>query len=51
LCAGLNAESFLLAEPGRGLAHSIGAHDGVYVFGPDGVKWRYHRGEQIPMEG
>jgi peptidase E len=51
LCAGLNAESFLLAEPGRGLAHSIGEHDGVYVFGPDGVKWRYHRGEQIPMDG
>jgi peptidase E len=51
LCAGLNAESFLLAEPGRGLARSIGEHDGVYVFGPDGVKWRYHRGEQIPMDG
>ena len=50
LCAGLNAESFLLAEPGRGLAHSIGEHDGVYVFGPDGVKWRYHEGEQIPMD-
>ncbi len=51
LCAGLNAESFLLAEPGRGLAHSIGVNDGVVVFGPDGVKWRYHRGEQIPMDG
>lgn len=51
LCAGLNAESFLLAEPGRGRAYSIGEHDGVYVFGPDGIKWRYHMGEQIPMEG
>jgi hypothetical protein len=30
-------------------ATSVGAHDGGYVFGADGVKWRYHAGEQIPL--
>ncbi|MFZ5481750.1 MAG: Type 1 glutamine amidotransferase-like domain-containing protein [Myxococcota bacterium] len=49
LCVGLNEESFLLVEPGTPRAVSVGEHDGVYVFGPDGVKWKYHRGETIPM--
>lgn len=50
LCVGLNEESFLLAEPGAGTARSIGERDGVYVFGADGVKWRYHRGESMPLD-
>lgn len=49
LCVGLNEESFLLAEPAVPQAHSVGQHDGVYVFGADGVKWRYHAGERIPL--
>lgn len=49
VCVGLNEESFLLAEPAIPRAASVGAHDGVYVFGADGVKWRYHAGEQIPL--
>ncbi len=49
LCVGLNEESFLLVEPAAPLARSVGAHDGVFVFGPDGVKWRYDAGEQIPL--
>jgi hypothetical protein len=49
LCVGLNEESFLLAEPAVPRATSVGEHDGVYVFGADGVKWRYHAGEQIPL--
>jgi len=47
VCAGLNEESFLLVDLGRGVATSVGAHDGVYVFGPDGVKVRYGAGEGI----
>lgn len=50
VCAGLNEESFLHVDLGRGTATSVGEHDGVYVFGPDGVKWRYHRGETIPLD-
>lgn len=49
LCVGLNAESFLLVEPGTGTARSAGPHDGVYVFGADGVKWRYSVGETVPL--
>ncbi len=51
VCVGLNEESFLLAEPAVPRAVSVGEHDGVYVFGADGVKWRYHAGEQIPLPG
>ncbi|MSP24863.1 MAG: hypothetical protein EXR75_06785 [Myxococcales bacterium] len=49
LCVGLNQESFLLAEPAVPRAYSVGKHDGVYVFGADGIKWRYHAGERIPL--
>lgn len=49
-CVGLNEESFLLVEPGTGKAFSVGEHDGVYVFGADGVKWRYHAGERVPLD-
>jgi hypothetical protein len=49
LCVGLNEESFLLAEPSIPRAVSVGEHDGVYVFGADGVKWRFHAGEAIPL--
>jgi peptidase E len=49
VCVGLNEESFLLVEPGEARARSVGEKDGVYVFGPDGLKWRYHQGELIPL--
>jgi cyanophycinase-like exopeptidase len=48
-CVGLNRESYLLVEPGAGRATSVGEHDGVYVFGEDGRKLRYHRGEALPV--
>ena len=49
VCAGLNEESFLLVEPSRSRATSVGEEDGVYVFGPEGVKRRYGAGEAIPI--
>jgi hypothetical protein len=49
-CVGLNEESFLLVEPGLPRATSVGRHDGVFVFGADGVKRRYHFGEGIPLD-
>jgi len=49
LCVGLNEESFLWIDPATPRARSVGLHDGVYVFGADGVKWRYDRGEEIPL--
>jgi hypothetical protein len=48
-CVGLNEESFLLVEPGRPSATAVGHHDGVFVFGPDGIKRRYAFGEAIPL--
>ena len=49
VCAGLNEESFLHVDLSTGVATSVGEVDGVYVFGPDGVKRRYNQGEEIPM--
>ncbi|HMV69001.1 MAG TPA: Type 1 glutamine amidotransferase-like domain-containing protein [Myxococcota bacterium] len=49
LCVGLNRESFLELDLAGPVATSVGAHDGVYVFGPDGVKTRYDRGERVPL--
>lgn len=49
VCAGLNEESFLLVEMEGGTATSVGEHDGVYVFGANGVKTRYDRGERIDL--
>lgn len=51
LCVGLNEESFMLVDPAVPRAISVGQHDGVYVFGPDGVKWQYHRGEVVGLKG
>lgn len=48
-CVGLNEESFLLVELATNTATSVGVRDGVYVFGPDGIKARYDQGEQIPL--
>ena len=47
-CAGLNQESYLLVKIACPTPTSIGLYDGVYVFGPDGVKTRFDRGERIP---
>jgi peptidase E len=49
VCAGLNEGSYLLVDLGGPTATSVGRADGVYVFGKDGVKHRYHFGERIPM--
>lgn len=49
VCAGLNEESFLHVDLGQGTATSVGEHDGVYVFGPDGVKRRHDRGESLHL--
>ncbi len=49
LCVGLNEESFLLVDPAVPRAYSVGQHDGVFVFGADGVKWRYDRGEVVQL--
>jgi hypothetical protein len=49
VCVGLNQESFLLLQPGVPSATSVGEHDGVYVFGPDGRKRRYGRGDAVPV--
>jgi peptidase E len=48
-CVGLNEESFLLVEPARPSATSVGRHDGVYVFGAEGIKQRFDFGEAIPL--
>jgi len=48
-CAGLNQESYLLVDFAVPSATSVGEHDGVYVFGPDGHKARFGRGERIPL--
>jgi cyanophycinase-like exopeptidase len=48
-CIGLNEESFLHIDAASGRGTSVGTHDGVYVFGTDGVKWRYHAGERVPI--
>lgn len=48
-CVGLNEESFLLVDLEKASATSVGTRDGVYVFGADGVKRCYHRGEQVPL--
>jgi hypothetical protein len=49
VCVGLNEESFLLFQPGVPSATSVGEHDGVYVFGPDGHKRRHARGDDVPL--
>lgn len=49
LCVGLNEESFLLVEPHTPAATSVGSHDGVYVFGADGIKLCYRAGEHIAL--
>lgn len=49
VCAGLNEESFLFVELEHSRATSVGAHDGVYVFGPDGIKWCYRQGEALEL--
>ena len=48
-CIGLNEESFLLVELEQARATSIGTQDGVYVFGPDGIKRCCRAGEAIPL--
>lgn len=49
VCAGLNQESFLLLDFAAQTATSVGAGDGVYIFGRDGQKRRYDNGQVIPM--
>lgn len=49
LCVGLNEESFLLVEPSKPAATAIGRNDGVYVFGPSGIKQRYNFGADVPL--
>lgn len=49
ICAGLNEESFLLVDLAGPTATSVGNHDGVYVFGPAGLKLCYRAGEGIPL--
>lgn len=49
LCIGLNEESFLHVDPAVPRAVSVGDHDGVYVFGADGVKWCYRKGEAVQL--
>lgn len=49
VCVGLNEESFLLVEPARPGAKSIGRDDGVYLFGHDGVKQRFDFGADVPL--
>lgn len=49
ICAGLNEESFLLVDLDGPTATSVGPHDGVYVFGAEGVKRCYHYRERIPL--
>lgn len=47
--AGEFPQGALLVDLGQPSATAVGEHDGVYVFAADGVKWRYHRGERLPM--
>ena len=49
ICAGLNAGSYLLVEMAGPSAVSIGEQDGVYVFGADGIKSCFRKGEAIPL--
>lgn len=49
LCAGLNEESYLLVDLAGPTLTSVGARDGVHVFGPEGKKLRYDLGERIPL--
>ncbi|MSP92994.1 MAG: hypothetical protein EXR79_14540 [Myxococcales bacterium] len=49
LCVGLNESSFLQVDLAEPRATSVGDGDGVHVFGPDGVKRRYDRGERVPL--
>lgn len=49
-CVGLNQRSFLLLETSPRRATSQGSEDGVYVFGPEGEKHCYGRGQAIPFE-
>ncbi len=49
VCVGLNEESFLLVDLAEPRGTSVGLHDGVYVFGPAGLKTRYDAGEAIPL--
>lgn len=51
LCVGLNRESYLLVDLGAHTAVSVGEADSVYVFGADGVKKRYDRGEALLLDG
>ena len=48
-CVGLNENSLLLVDFSDGSTTSLGERDGVYVFGPDGRKWRYDRGERLAV--
>jgi hypothetical protein len=49
-CVGLNEDSLLLIEAQPRLrCVSVGAGDGVYVFGLDGQKQRYDQGDEIPL--
>ena len=48
-CVGLNEDSLLLVDFSEASATSVGERDGVYVFGPDGRKWRYDRGERLAI--
>lgn len=47
VCVGLNQRSFLNLDLAARRAVSEGADDGVYVFGPEGTKSCYRKGEQI----
>lgn len=49
ICAGLNQESFLYVDFESRTATSVGAGDGVYIFGYDGVKRRYDKNQEIPL--
>ncbi len=51
VCVGLNEGSLLLLDFSTAEARSIGATDGVYVFGPDGRKFRFDRGERLEGVG
>jgi peptidase E len=48
-CVGLNERSLLLLELSPRRAQSLGADDGVYVFGPEGQKRCHRRGEEVPI--
>jgi hypothetical protein len=48
-CVGLNEESFLLVDLAGPTVRSVGTHDAVIVFGPDGVKRTYGADEVVPL--